>query len=156
MWSHSLLCLDHWKQNGPIEITFALSPFCFSLSSFPNPGAWSSHVFTPSPWSSFHVAISIHECHLAPSLGLDQPISHPHLEHRVSPNRFHQLAKTNLGLSTCDGSALTQVDSWLSMLCVFWITFHVMCCLYGSYLSCNVHNRLSLIDSICVSCLFFV
>ena len=57
------------------------------------------HMFTPSPWSSFHVAISIHECHLAPSLGLDQPISHPHLEHRVSPNRFHQFFKTKLGFS---------------------------------------------------------
>ena len=31
--------------------------------------------------------------------GLDQPISKPHLEHRVSPNRFHQLTKTKLGLS---------------------------------------------------------
>jgi hypothetical protein len=43
--------------------------------------------------------ISIHECHLAPSLGLDQSISNPHLEHRVTPNRFHQLTKTKLGLS---------------------------------------------------------
>jgi hypothetical protein len=24
------------KQNGPIKYTFALSPFCFSLSSFPS------------------------------------------------------------------------------------------------------------------------
>jgi hypothetical protein len=32
------------------------------------------HMSTPLPWTSFHVAISIHECHLAPSLGLDHPI----------------------------------------------------------------------------------
>jgi hypothetical protein len=59
----------------------------------------SARSLSPSSWSSFHVAISIHECHLAPSLGLDQPISIPHLEHRVSPNRFHQLTKTKLGHS---------------------------------------------------------
>jgi hypothetical protein len=30
-----------------------------------------------------------------------------------------------------------------------------MCCLYGSYLSCDVHNRLSSIDLVCIPCLFF-
>jgi hypothetical protein len=73
----------------------------------------------PSPWTSFYVAISIHECHLAPSLGLDQPISNPHLEHRVSPSRFHQLIKTKLGLSHgCPHGAgttstlISDIDDW--------------------------------------------
>ena len=87
------------EQNGPIKYTFALSLFYFSLSSFPSPELDHHNMSTPSPWSSFHVAISIHECHLAPSLGLDQPISNSHLEHRVSQNRFHQLTKTKLGRS---------------------------------------------------------
>jgi hypothetical protein len=63
-----------------IKYTFVLSPFCFSLSSFPSPELDHHHMSTPSPWTSIHVAISIHECHLAPSLELDQPISNPHSE----------------------------------------------------------------------------
>jgi hypothetical protein len=76
-----------------------LSSFCFSLSSFQVPELDHHHMSTPPAWTSFHVAISINECHLAPSLRLDQPISNLHLEHRVSPNRFHQLAKTKQELS---------------------------------------------------------
>ena len=88
------------KQNGPIHYTFALSPFCFFLFLlFKILNLDHHHMSTPSPWSSFYVAISTHECHIAPSLGLDQPISNSHLEHRVSQNRFHQLTKTKLGHS---------------------------------------------------------
>jgi hypothetical protein len=82
-----------------MDITFALAHFLFLCLLFQGPELDHHHMSTPSPWTSFHVAISIHECHLAPSLGLVQPISNPHLEHRVSPNRFHQLTKTKLGLS---------------------------------------------------------
>jgi len=32
----STRCLEWKKQNGPIDYTIALSPFCFSLSSFPS------------------------------------------------------------------------------------------------------------------------
>ena len=67
------------------------------------------HMSTPPPWTSFHVAISIHKCHLAPSLGLDQPVPNPHLEYRVSPNRFHQLTKTKLGLSRV---LIVVVSTW--------------------------------------------
>ena len=86
------------KIKWPYRYHLCLEPILFFSFFFSNSGAWSSHVSTPSPWSSLHVAISIHECHLAPSLELDQPISNPHFEHRVSPNMFHQLTKTKLGL----------------------------------------------------------
>jgi hypothetical protein len=80
--------------------TLPWAHFVFSLSSFLSSEIDHHHMSTPPPWTSFHVAISIHECHLDPSLGLDQPISNPHIEHRISPNRFHQLTKTKLGFSS--------------------------------------------------------
>jgi hypothetical protein len=54
---------------------------------------------TPPPWTSFHVAISIHECHLTPSLWIGPSYLVTHLDARINLNRFHQLAKTKLGLS---------------------------------------------------------
>jgi len=85
------------------KIALWLSPlswahFVFLFLLFQVPELDHHHMSTPPSWTSFHVAISIHECHLAPSLGLNQPISNPHLEHKVSPNRFHQFSKIKLGL----------------------------------------------------------
>ena len=47
------------KQNGHMNFTFALSSFCFSLSSFPSPSTMIITMPSPSSWSSY-----------APSLGM--------------------------------------------------------------------------------------
>jgi hypothetical protein len=79
-----------------------LRPILFFSFFFSKSGAWSSsHVII----SSFHVIISIITCSSSTpwtsSCNINYPkhISMSHLEHRVSPNRFHQLSKTKLGLS---------------------------------------------------------
>ena len=90
IWNPLIPSMVSWvaKQNGPINYTFALSPFCFSLSSF---SSWST-------WSSL-LAITITDHHQAPSLVVYQPSSYTPLMTKVSTLRFHQLAKTKLGLS---------------------------------------------------------
>jgi hypothetical protein len=74
------------KQNAPIGYTFALSHFVFLFLLFQMWSTWSP---------SFHVVISILECHLAPSLGVYQPISVPHLEPKVSTLGFINYPKPN-------------------------------------------------------------
>ena len=81
-----------------MDITFALSPFCFSLS-FPSPGAWSSlhiHITTMDFISCGHL-----HSWVPPSsftwIGPFYLVTY--LDARISPNRFHQLTKTKLALS---------------------------------------------------------
>jgi hypothetical protein len=78
--------------------TFALSHFCFSLSSFSSQSLDHHHMW-PSP--------SL-DCHLAPPLGVYHPISHITFRAKVSTLMFHQLSKTKLGLSP----PLGGVDEW--------------------------------------------
>ena len=71
---------------------------------------------TPSPWTS-----------IAPSLGLDQPISISHLEHRVSPNGFHQFTKTKLELSISPFLVIDDnpfIKIYLPLFGNWWQPFH--------------------------------
>ena len=82
-----------------MNITFALSPFSFSLSSFLSPGArLSSHVHTTN--MDFNLCGHLHPW-VPPSsftwIGLSYLITH--LDAKISPTRFHQLSKTKLRLS---------------------------------------------------------
>ena len=103
------------KKNGPIDITFALSPFYFSLSYFLSPGAWSSsHVHTTTidfisyghlhPWVPPRSFTWVGPSYLV----ID-------LDARISPNIFHQLAKTKLGLSKPQWSASRIMELSTSM-----------------------------------------
>ena len=117
-----------------MDITFALSPFCFSLSSFPNPRAWSSsHVHTTTK--------DFISCgHLHPwvppsssnSIGLSYLVTH--LDAKISPTRFHQLSKTKLGLSTFN-IRQNLLESDLPLLAntknggiCWWILFYCQIC----------------------------
>ena len=81
-------CLE-WKNKMALSIYLCLEPILFFSFFFSKSG----------PWSSSHVQHHHHGLHICSTLGLDQPISIPHLEHRASPNGFHQLSETKLGLS---------------------------------------------------------
>ena len=89
------------KQNGPIKYTFALSPFCFSLSSFPS---WSLITIISCPSSSPWTSHLLH--HLVCT-----NLAHDHTWWHRLVLRFHQLSKTKLGLSEGQFAFVTLVKA---------------------------------------------
>jgi len=99
------------KQKWPYPYNFALSPVLFFLFLHFQVG-----VLDPSFGHLHH-----HECHhLAPLLGVYQPISY-HLEQRVSTLRFYQLSKTKLGLSAGSKPAWPVLASFAAPAAFFTI-----------------------------------
>ena len=83
-------CLDRQTKKAPIKFHLCLEPFLFfSFFFFKSRCLITIITFPPtSPWTS-----SCSTTWIGPSYLVT------HLDARISPNRFHQLVKTKLGLS---------------------------------------------------------